>query len=62
MLILGLSFWFNILIKWIDSGLGQLDYAETLKLVVPGTTMICIFFQSMFFSFFQVWLDFEDSN
>jgi glycosyltransferase involved in cell wall biosynthesis len=62
MLILGLSFWFNILIKWIYSGLGQLDYAETLKLVVPGTTMICIFFQSMFFSFFQVWLDFEDSN
>jgi hypothetical protein len=38
-------------IQWIDSNLGPLDYQQTLRLIIPGTTFILIGFQVFFSSF-----------
>src|SRR6185369_7136697 len=38
--------------QWWLSGLGRLDYAHTMRFVVPGATLIALGFQTAFSSFF----------
>jgi glycosyltransferase involved in cell wall biosynthesis len=38
--------------QWWRTGFGHLDYARTMRLVVPGATLVALGFQTVFSSFF----------
>ena len=38
--------------KWRNTGFGELDYASTMRLVVPGVTLTALGFQTLLSSFF----------
>ena len=38
--------------QWRKTGFGLLDYAQTMRLVVPGATLTALAFQTMLSSFF----------
>jgi hypothetical protein len=38
--------------QWWLTGFGQLNYARTMRLVVPGATLVALGFQTVFSSFF----------
>ncbi|HWP23661.1 MAG TPA: glycosyltransferase family 2 protein [Candidatus Binatia bacterium] len=40
------------ILKWRSTGFGDLDYAETMRLVIPGATLTCLAIQTIFSSFF----------
>ena len=37
---------------WMASGFGRMDYASTMRLVVPGATLVALGFQTALSSFF----------
>jgi hypothetical protein len=37
--------------QWWLTGFGHLDYARTMRLVVPGATLVALGFQTVFSSF-----------
>jgi len=37
---------------WVQAGFGRLDYAQNLRLVVPGATLLALSFQAILFGFF----------
>ena len=39
-------------LKWHATGFGRLDYAETMRLVIPGATLTALAIQTIFASFF----------
>lgn len=39
-------------IKWQATGFGRLDYAQTMRLVIPGATLTALAIQTVFSSFF----------
>jgi hypothetical protein len=39
-------------VTWLSVGLGPLDYRDTMRLIVPGTTLVALGVQTIFFSFF----------
>jgi hypothetical protein len=41
-----------IIWQWWLTGFGQLDYARTMRLVVPGATLVALAFQTVFSNFF----------
>jgi hypothetical protein len=47
---LGLSFY--ALGRWNRAGFGPLDYADTLRVVIPGATLICVGMQTVFSALF----------
>ena len=47
---LGLSFY--ALGRWNEAGFGPLDYPETLRIVIPGATLICVGMQTVFSALF----------
>jgi glycosyltransferase involved in cell wall biosynthesis len=40
------------ILKWRAAGFGRLDYAETMRLVIPGATLTALAIQTIFSSFF----------
>ena len=38
--------------QWWLTGFGHLDYAHTMRFVVPGATLVALGFQTVFSSFF----------
>jgi hypothetical protein len=40
------------ILKWRATGFGRLDYAETMRLVIPGATLTALAIQTIFSSFF----------
>jgi hypothetical protein len=38
--------------QWLLTGFGHLDCARTMRLVVPGATLVVLGFQTVFSSFF----------
>ena len=38
--------------QWWLTGFGHLDYAHTMRFVVPGVTLVALGFQTAFSSFF----------
>jgi glycosyltransferase involved in cell wall biosynthesis len=47
---LGLSFY--ALSRWNEAGFGPLDYPDTLRIVIPGATLICVGMQTVFSALF----------
>ena len=37
--------------KWKETGFGELNYAETMRVVIPGVTLIVLAVQTKIFSF-----------
>ena len=50
-LLIGLVLLFAAVNQWRLSGFGDLDYAQTMRLVIPGTTLTALGFQTILSSF-----------
>ena len=48
----GLSFLATAILKWKAADFGHLDYAESLRLVIPAVTCLTLAVQAVFSSFF----------
>lgn len=57
--ILGFLLWATIFMHWKSNAFGTLDYSKTLKLVVPGASLISLSVQTLIFSLFRAWLNVE---
>jgi hypothetical protein len=51
-LLIGLGLLLSAVNQWWITGFGQLDYAQTMRLVVPGATLTALGFQTILSSFF----------
>jgi glycosyltransferase involved in cell wall biosynthesis len=51
-LMAGLGFLITAILKWKAVGFGRLDYAESLRLVIPAVTCMTLAVQAVFSSFF----------
>jgi glycosyltransferase involved in cell wall biosynthesis len=51
-LIIGSSLLLTAVLRWQATGFGPLDYAETMRLVIPGATLTALAVQTIFSSFF----------
>ncbi len=51
-LLLGLALLLVAVNQWRLTSFGRLDYAHTMRLVVPGVTLVALAFQTIFSSFF----------
>jgi hypothetical protein len=51
-LLIGLVFLLTAVNQWRVAGFGRLDYAQTMRLMVPGMTLIALGFQTVMSSFF----------
>jgi glycosyltransferase involved in cell wall biosynthesis len=51
-LLLGIALLLAAVNQWRLAGFGRLDYAQTMRLVVPGTTLTALGFQTVVSSFF----------
>jgi hypothetical protein len=58
----GLFLWVKVFLSWQLTDYGQLDYAMTMKLVIPGATLISLSFEMMIFTFFRSWVRVEISS
>ena len=50
--IVGVVLLFVAINEWRTRGFGPLDYAETMRLVVPGVTLTAVGFQTVLSAFF----------
>ena len=48
----GLAFSLYALARWNEAGFGPLDYPDTLRIVIPGATLICVGMQTVFSALF----------
>ena len=51
-LLIGLILLVAAILKWQATGFGRLDYAHTMRLVIPGATLTALAIQTVFSSFF----------
>ena len=51
-LLFGLALLLTAVNDWLAVGFGRLDYAKTMRLVVPGATLTALGFQTILSSFF----------
>jgi glycosyltransferase involved in cell wall biosynthesis len=51
-LLIGSGLLITAVLKWQATGFGPLDYAETMRLVIPGATLTALAVQTIFSSFF----------
>ena len=49
--LLGLALWVGAFAEWRHAGFGALDYSRTLRMVIPGATLITLGAQTFFGSF-----------
>lgn len=57
--VLGISLWANVFLDWKQLHFGMLDYASTLKIVIPGATLISLSFETIIFILFNSWIKIE---
>ncbi len=50
--LIGISLLIGAILKWQATGFGRLDYAETMRWVIPGATLTALAVQTVFSSFF----------
>tara|TARA_B100000902_G_scaffold235154_1_gene222868 strand:+ start:126 stop:554 length:429 start_codon:yes stop_codon:yes gene_type:complete len=62
MLISGVFLWGKVFLSWQSADFGPLDYATTMKIVIPGATLISLSFEMMMFTFFRSWIRVEINN
>ena len=55
----GVLLWGKVFLSWQLTDFGQLDYAITMKLVIPGATLISLSLEMMIFTFFRSWVRVE---
>ena len=51
-LLIGVGLLAAAIVKWQSTGFGHLDYAQTMRLVIPGATLTALAIQTIFSSFF----------
>ena len=59
LLLSGVLLWGGTFISWQSTGFGPLDYGKTMKVVIPGATLISIALEMMIFTFFRSWVKLE---
>jgi hypothetical protein len=47
----GIALWAGAFSEWSAVGFGRLDYSRTLRLVIPGATLVTLASQTFFGSF-----------
>jgi glycosyltransferase involved in cell wall biosynthesis len=52
-LLIGLVLLLTAVLEWRSVNFGQLDYAHTMRWVIPGATLTCLGFQTVLSSFFM---------
>ena len=62
LLVSGISLWAKVFFSWQSSGFGTLDYATTMKVVIPGATLISLSLETLIFSLFRSWVQLETNN
>ena len=62
LLLSGVFLWGKVFLSWQSSGFGPLDYAITMKIVIPGATLISLSLEMMIFTFFRSWIQVEINN
>ena len=62
LLLSGVLLWGGTFISWQSTGFGPLDYGKTMKVVIPGATLISIALEMMIFTFFRSWVKLEINN
>ena len=58
----GILLWANVFSTWQTSGFSSLDYSSTLKIVIPGATLISISLETIIFILFQSWIRVETNS
>ena len=56
MLLSGVILWSKVFLSWQSNGFGPLDYANSMKIVIPGATLISLSLESIIFTFFRSWI------
>ncbi len=62
LLLSGVFLWAKVFLSWQATDFGRLDYAMTMKIVIPGATLISISLEMMIFTFFRSWIKVEINN
>jgi glycosyltransferase involved in cell wall biosynthesis len=58
----GVFLWGKVFHSWQATFFGPLDYAMTMKIVIPGATLISLSLEMMIFTFFRSWIKVEINN
>ena len=58
----GVFLWGKVFLSWQATDFGPLDYAMTMKIVIPGATLISLSLEMMIFTFFLSWVNVEVNN
>jgi len=56
MLLSGVILWSKVFLSWQSNDFGPLDYANSMKIVIPGATLISLSLESIIFTFFRSWI------
>ena len=56
MLLSGVILWCKVFLSWQSNDFGPLDYANSMKIVIPGATFISLSLESIIFTFFRSWI------
>lgn len=56
MLLSGIILWSKVFLSWQSNDFGPLDYANSMKIVIPGATLISLSLESIIFTFFRSWI------
>ena len=62
LLLSGVFLWGKVFLSWQATDFGPLDYAMTMKIVIPGATLISLSLEMMIFTFFRSWIKVEINN
>ena len=57
----GLTLWAKVFFDWQNFDFGKLDYASTMKIAIPGATLIALSFETFIFTIFQSWIKIENN-
>lgn len=58
-LFIGIFLWTKIFLFWHSIDFGPLDYSYTMKIVIPGVTLITLSMETFIFNFFRSWMKIE---
>ena len=59
LLLSGIFLWAKVFLSWQSTAFGTLDYACTMKIIIPGATLISLSFELLIFTLFRSWIKME---
>ena len=62
LLLSGVFLWAKVFLSWQSTDFGPLDYAETMKIAIPGATLVSLSLEMIIFTFFRSWIQVEINN